>query len=219
MKDFINQNVVAFPLPTKKGKWSDEARVGNSAFILDDNIQVKWRKNGKGFSCSGAELKQWMDTNYEVNTVMYSHNEPDFYPFADKEIGVIRLENMPISRGKSYALASSQAAKNLSRKCGRKVTVNEIQKRMREGELTWHECGDRKTMIAIPTRINAVFTHMGGIGVERSYRAVHAVWKQYPSTLKLQKIGGKRFVGSKQQLHRVIGNRRIQYRRMLRKII
>ncbi|MGN0465513.1 MAG: HNH endonuclease [Lachnospiraceae bacterium] len=217
MKDLINQNVTVFPLPTKKGKWSDKGEPGNSNFILDDNIQVKWRKNGKAFSCSGAELKQWMKAKYGINTVVYSHNEPDFFPFADKEIGIVKLKNMPINRGESFALANAYVAKILSQKYEKRVTVKEIRQIMRERELTWHECADRKTMIAIPTRINAVFTHMGGIGVEKGWRAIKAVWKKYPSNFVLQRENKGRFISSK-QLQKVIANRKMQYKRALRRI-
>lgn len=43
----------------------------------------------------------------------------------------------------------------------------EIQKYMQDNKLTFHELDDRKTVVVIPSWINAVFTHTGAIGLEK----------------------------------------------------
>ena len=43
---------------------------------------------------------------------------------------------------------------------------------MKNNNLTWHECGDCKTVRAVPTVINSAFKHTGGISIERSKVAI-----------------------------------------------
>ncbi len=163
MKDFVDQNVTKLHHP-KKGEWT--AYEGNSSFILADDIEIKWGKD-KHDHCTGSELKQWMLEKYGTDVVSYNHKEPDFSKFMDKSIGSICLDKMPTNRKKSYSLAEQAAMTKLGLKS--KKAVKEYMKR--EG-LTWHECADRHTVIAIPTRINAGFKHTGGISMERSVQSV-----------------------------------------------
>ena len=43
---------------------------------------------------------------------------------------------------------------------------------MKENNLTWHECGDRHTIRAVPSEINQVFGHTGGIGLQQDLQAL-----------------------------------------------
>lgn len=114
---------------------------------------------------TGAEFKE----RYGVEGVEYKSGEPDFEPFEDELIGSVQLEDLPTQRGGrdgSYAIASQLAAEKLG------ITADEVTEYMRENGLTWHECGDCKTMRAIPVEVNAAFPHTGGISIQRSVRAV-----------------------------------------------
>lgn len=162
IKDLVDQNVTKAHLP-QNGEWSNPSAKGNSDFIISDDAVITWGK-GDNDHCSGAELKQWMREKYSTDSVRYDHKEPDFTPFIDKNIGQIRLDKMPTKRiGGSYLQAEETAMSELGFES--KTAVRNYMKK--EG-LTWHECADGHTVIAIPTRVNAAFKHTGGISVERS---------------------------------------------------
>ena len=169
IKDLADQNVTKSVLP-KQGSWSDETKAGNCEFILSDDAKVTWNKNGH-HECTGKELKEWMKSNYETDTVTYDHKEPDFKPFADPMIGEITVDKMSTERGGGegtfdYAIRVTAEKNNM--------TKEEVKKYMSEHELTWHECADRHTILAVPTRINSTFKHSGGISVQKSIEAMVA---------------------------------------------
>lgn len=58
----------------------------------------------------------------------------------------------------TFALADETLAKQKG------VSVQDIVAWRKENNLTWHECNDTKTMQAIPSKINSVFGHLGGVG-------------------------------------------------------
>lgn len=162
---------MASKIPQSKGEWSDPQNPGNSAFIIFDDATFKYhdRKSKKVNVISGQELKRLMLNDYGVDRVTYSGNEPDFSKFADKRIGLIELESFADDRkgaNGTYAMATETAARRL--RCNK----SEIEQYMIANSLSWHECGDRHTVMAIPSVINEVFQHSGGISIERSFRAV-----------------------------------------------
>ena len=181
MKDFVDQNVTQARLP-KNGMWSEPSEIGNSAFIISDDATIVWQKKGK-HSCTGAELKRWMDENYGTHSVYYDHKEPDFFPFIDKRIGLIHLEKMSTDRSGetgSFSQAENEAIIRLGLK-----SRSEIKRYMESNELTWHECADGHTVIAIPTRINSAFKHSGGISLERSTESVREVLSSQTEGMRL----------------------------------
>lgn len=121
---------------------------------------------------------------YGQDYVKYQENEPDFYPFIEdipkaqmneycmltgiKETatgdfdGCVSLEKMEPDRNKTFRLANSEAAKKLG------VSINSVRSYMEENNLTWHECGDRKHVIMIPSDINKTFAHTGGIAMQKN---------------------------------------------------
>ncbi len=170
IKDFVDQNVGSLNLP-HNGVWSKEGEsaIGNSDFIISDDASVYWKKDGDN-ECTGAELKAWMMENYGTQTVHYDHKEPEFRPFMDRTIGEITVDHMSTDRdGKegtfSYAYKMAMERLNLDSPAA-------VERYMKENQLTWHECADRRTIIAVPTRINAAFKHSGGISMERSVESV-----------------------------------------------
>lgn len=166
IKDLVDQNVTKTHLP-QNGEWFTSSAKGNSDFIISDDAIIRWGRGDKD-QCTGAELKQWMREKYGIDSVRYNHKEPDFSPFADSNIGQIYLDKMPTKRsGGSY----SQAEKIAMSKLGLK-SQTDVQEYMKRVGLTWHECSDGHSVIAIPTRINAAFKHTGGISIERSVESM-----------------------------------------------
>lgn len=144
---------------------------GNSAFELDDDAVITYRNKSEQqyASISGAELKEWMKEKYGRTSVNYEGNEPDFAPFEDQILGHAELENFSIHREQKEG-TFSQAKEAVSRRTG--MSTAEIDQYMRENNLTWHECGDCKTVRAVPTVINTAFKHTGGISIEKSKVAI-----------------------------------------------
>lgn len=140
-------------IPSSHGHWSGTP--GNSKWYPDADHTF----NG---GATGAQLK----ARYGLVYVTYNDFEPDFMPYADRTIGAIHLSSIPRSRqgtGGSYDRASKAAMQKLN------LSSASLAKYMNEHRLTWHECGDGRTIIAIPTEINSAFPHTGAIGLKQSY--------------------------------------------------
>ncbi|WP_373212785.1 HNH endonuclease [Ruminococcus sp. 5_1_39BFAA] len=165
IRDFVEQNVSPSVLPKTGGHWKDPDAVGDSQWVLHDDTEITWNKAGEKHTMTGLELKE----KYGINGVDYRGNEPNFEDFEDEWIGHVEIDDFSDRRtgeNGTYDVATRTAAQTLG--CESK----EIEKYMRENGLTWHECGDRRTIRAIPTEINAIFKHTGGIGIEKSVDAV-----------------------------------------------
>lgn len=173
MRSIADLNVALPTLPVNGGRWSDPEAIGNSMWIPDDDTEVKWQKSGEWHSISGAELK----SRFGMEGIEYHRNEPDFSGLEDAKLGHAELEEFSANRlgaDGTYDLSVRQTAEKLG------WSEAEVRQYMDEHGLTWHECGDRKTVRAIPTEINAAFKHTGGIGIEKSIEAVSdAIQDQY----------------------------------------
>lgn len=173
MRSIADLNVTSPTLPVNGGHWSDPEAIGNSMWIPDDDTEVKWQKSGEWHSISGAELK----SRFGIEGIEYHGNEPDFSGLEDAKLGHAELEEFSADRrgtDGTYDLSVRQTAERLG------WSEDEVRQYMDEHGLTWHECGDRKTVRAIPTEINAAFKHTGGIGIEKSIEAVSdAIQDQY----------------------------------------
>lgn len=181
MRDFVEENVSQSMLPKTGGMWVDPEKVGNSEWILDDEKEIKWQKDGELHTITGHDLKE----KYNLEGVFYNNNEPDFEPFEDDWIGHVEVENFSDHRGGkdgTYSVSIQQAANELG------SSKDDIEEYMNREGLTWHECGDRKTIRAIPTEINAAFKHTGGIGIEKSLRAVADELDEKYGSLKLEHL-------------------------------
>lgn len=171
MRSIAEHMVTDSVIPKAHGEWADAEHPGNSAFELDDTAAITYRNKAKQRyeSISGAELKEWMKENYGVTSVDYEGNEPNFTPFEDPVLGHAELEDFSIHRDQKEG-TFFQARKIVSERTG--MSTAEIDQYMRENNLTWHECGDCKTVRAVPTVINTAFKHTGGISIERSKVAI-----------------------------------------------
>ena len=57
MRDFVEENVSQSMLPKTGGMWVDPEKVGNSEWILDDEKEIKWQKDGELHTITGHDLK------------------------------------------------------------------------------------------------------------------------------------------------------------------
>ena len=127
---------------------------------------------------------------YGTDIVNYSHREPDFEPFeqvfssdsvnefmekkyggtkrniVNSSAGNVFLEHMDTERNSTFEKANQEIATRLG------ISKTDVAEYMKENNLTWHECGDRHTIRAVPSEINQVFGHTGGIGLQQDLQAL-----------------------------------------------
>jgi len=158
VKSIINQYVQPLALPQSNGHWEGEP--GNSRFIInDDYVPLGHGVNPEGLTM--GELK----SKYNFDEIEYKNKEPDFTQLADKDLGIAKLDEFSAKRtgaDGTYELATTTIAKQKG------IDSKDVKASMDEKRLTWHEVGDRKTVMPIPTEINAAYKHSGGISVERN---------------------------------------------------
>ncbi|MFJ7678594.1 HNH endonuclease [Peribacillus sp. NPDC097198] len=127
--------------PINKGEWSNER--AESLFISD--------KTG--------EIKKYLD-EAGVDGVDYKNGMPDFSPFSK---GEIKLENMTNDRKSNFSTADEELAKKWSTP-DQKWTAEDIADWREDNKYTWHELNDLETIQLVPSKINSVFKHLGGVG-------------------------------------------------------
>ncbi|MFD0048962.1 pre-toxin TG domain-containing protein [Actinomycetes bacterium NPDC127524] len=127
--------------PVNKGKWSSER--AESLFISD--------KTG--------EIKKYLD-EAGVDGVDYKNGMPDFSPFSK---GEIKLENMTNDRKSNFSTADEELAKKWSTP-EQKWTADDIADWREDNKYTWQELNDLETIQLVPSKINKVFKHLGGVG-------------------------------------------------------
>ena len=197
MRDVLEENVSIQKLPSdQRGEWDNPDAQGHSDFILKDDAELRiYNNSDKSYTTySGQEFKEHMMEEYGVDRVSYSHREPDFEPFEqgfsaddlseflrekygddmEKEIfagyeGHVELEDMGTSRSGAEG-TFSQANEIVAEAMG--VEAKDIADYMDSRGLTWHECGDRHTVRAVPSEINQAFGHTGGIGLQQDIEAL-----------------------------------------------
>ena len=192
MRAALDQNVKKQRLPSDlKGQWSGD--IGNSKFILNDETELNiYHKQSKDwYKISGKKFKEKLIAEYGVDTVDYCAKEPNFSNFVHtfkytdicKEMGKkLKIENEAENfLGDIYLDDFSSTRDGTEGTFSKATTIvaeyfvvdpTDIEDYMRKKDLTWHEVGDRHTIQAIPSEINQVFTHTGGIGIQKDVTAL-----------------------------------------------
>ena len=128
--------------PKNQGKWSNNQR-GESTFISD--------KSG--------EVRKYLD-EAGVSGVEYKNGIPDFSPFSK---GEVRLRNMTNDRKANFSSADEMLAEKWSTP-EKKWTAEDIAYWREDNKYTWHELNDLETIQLVPSKINSIFKHLGGVG-------------------------------------------------------
>lgn len=158
IKKVLDASVRTDHLPSENnGNWVSGTR-GNGKFVLNDSAVIKVKD---GIYVTGKLLKE----KYGLDGVIYKDNDPDFKPYAisNNIVTTVPVDNMPTNRNKSYRLAEQYCAEKFG------LTRKQVRQYMEENNLTWHETPDRKSIMPIPTEINAAYTHTGGISKQQSF--------------------------------------------------
>ena len=194
MRDVLEENVTEQKLPSaRRVEWLEEGTPGESGCRLREDAELKIhdKASNSDITYTGKEFAEHMKEAYGTDTVNYSHREPDFTPFehefTNEKInelmqrkygpewensegtseGHVQLEHMDTKRnGGTFSQASDIIAERLG------ISREDVDDYMKFNNLTWHECGDRHTVRAIPSEINQVFGHTGGIGLQQDVEAL-----------------------------------------------
>ncbi len=194
MRDVLAQNVMRQKLPSKD-KVSWDGNIGDSDCRLkDDAVVTIYDKSTKEYiKYSGKDFKCIMREKYGQDYVRYDHRDPDFEPFEvvietakfqeflERKYGKSKDFN-PILCGHVYVddMGTTRnggegtfriASENIAKLLGEDISYSDVDDFMKMHNLTWHECGDRHTVRMVPSEINQVFSHTGGIGIQQDFDA------------------------------------------------
>lgn len=158
IKSVLDASVKTDHLPSeKRGSWVTGTR-GNGKFVLNDNAVIRVKD---GVYVTGKMIKE----KYGFDGVSYKNNDPDFSPYAvsNEIVTTVSVDKMPTDRDESYRLAEQYCAEKFG------ISRKQVREYMEKNNLTWHETPDRKSIMPIPTEINAAYTHTGGISKQQSF--------------------------------------------------
>lgn len=195
IRDLLDQNVSKQQMPSsKRVEWENAEQSGNCDCTIQDDeiIKIHYKSSGETVEFTGEDFKAYMLDNYGTDKVNYSHREPDFEPFEKvlkkedvedflfKKYGENRevmgdveghlvadkIGTKRIGKEGTFAFAEEEISSQLG------ISSNDLNEYIEENDLTWHECGDRKTIRLVPTEINQAFKHTGGIGLQKDLEAL-----------------------------------------------
>lgn len=116
-----------------------------------------------------------------VDGIEYKNGVPDFSPTSKGEIQIDHMNGGTAkmgtkARNSNFAQADTVMANELNAdpatakqigitpKNGSTYTKKDVTSYRESNKLTWHELNDTKHMQLVPTKINAKFPHVGGVG-------------------------------------------------------
>lgn len=134
----------------ERGNWQGER--GESAFVPeDDDIDAILEK-------------------YDMDGVEYKDGIPDFSPCSESTVEISNMTNNrngPPAEGSNFQQCDQKCAEqwnNQYRDGTCDWTARDVADWRRENGYSWHERNDMKTCDLIPTKVNAYFGHLGGVG-------------------------------------------------------
>lgn len=128
--------------PAENGEWTGER--GESIFISDSEEVAEYTKEAG------------------VDGVVYKDGCPDFTPFSK---GDVEIPDMSANRHTSMGKPGNfeQADTALAQQRGNGCTARDVANWRKANGYTWHELNDMKTCQKVPTSINKVYRHLGGV--------------------------------------------------------
>lgn len=121
-----------------------------------------------------SELQEIFD-EVGIDGIKYRNAVPDFSPVSKLELDGIDMTNGRTGANGTYNQANNLFAKMLNDspelaaefgmfpKNGKKFSASDVSRYMSANKLTWHELNDLTTVQMVPTKVNSVFGHLGGI--------------------------------------------------------
>lgn len=134
--------------PVNNGKWEGER--GESIFHSDDET-----------------VNKILD-EFGLDGISYKDGIPDF---SEVSKGTVEIDDMTENRDKNFRQADEALAKQ------RGCSPQEVKQWREEHGYTWHERNDMKTMDKVPTEINKVFGHLGGVSECKKRDEANSNWE------------------------------------------
>lgn len=128
--------------PVENGEWTGDR--GESTFISDSDEVSTYLKEAN------------------VDGVNYKDGCPDFTPFSKGEVEIPSMSpDRHTTMGKPGNFEQADAA--LARQRGDGCTARDVANWRKANGYTWHELNDMKTCQKVPSSINKVYKHLGGV--------------------------------------------------------
>ena len=134
----------------ERGDW--QGRRGESVFIPNkDDIEAVLGK-------------------YHIDGIRYKNGSPDFSPCSEATVEISNMtenRNGPPVEGSNFQQCDQKCAEQWSQQYRDGIcdwTARNVADWRRENGYSWHERNDMKTCDLIPTKVNAYFGHLGGVG-------------------------------------------------------
>lgn len=135
----LNERIKCTPAEGNTGHWTGKR--GQSDFVLDEPIEF----NGT-----------------IISKITYKNGIPDFHEYA---IGEVNISGMTDVRADNFNKASELLAKYWSKikYMDKTWTARDVKSFRELNGYTWHELNNMTTMQLVPTKVNSVFKHLGGV--------------------------------------------------------
>ena len=154
-----------------------DARVSRTPSENNENVKfVGDRGNSKCVpKDSNSKLAKTLD-NYGIDGIEYKEGVIDLSPTSHAEVEIEGMKGGNNGRASNFSKANKEVARQLNQspedakilgitpKNGKSFTASDIEAYRRKNGLTWHELNDKKTMQMVPSIVNKMFNHLGGVG-------------------------------------------------------
>ncbi|MGG0217680.1 HNH endonuclease [Bacillus mycoides] len=168
-KSKIDLGKIGDLLNNNKQKMTDGRNVTPKYSSYEERLKVSNKNHGEWegdrgeskFISNKEKVKKYLD-EIKADGIEYKNAMPDFSALSKVEIKIDMTEIRDGKKG-NFAKADEALAKKLSTD-EMKITRTDIKKWRTENRYTWHELNDCETIQLVPTDINSVFKHFGGVG-------------------------------------------------------
>ena len=164
--DYLSYMGSVFSADTNAPIVGNPLRFGDDGLYstLDERISrtptsnVVWQSGERGHGLclsTKAEINALLSENGEIG-IQYKNGIPDFTPV---ELARVVVDKITTSRPRNFAAANMKLCEELN------LTREQVRlmRSSSQGNLTWHECNDRKTMQLLQKEIHDTFRHLGGV--------------------------------------------------------
>ena len=143
-----NARLVQTPKDDEYGHWSGDR--GESDYIYDKSKTIK--------------ISEDKYVTVEAGTKVTYHNAvPDFSKY---QVAQVKIPNMTKIRTSNFSKADNALAKYWTKikHEGHTWSKQQVVEYRNNNGLTWHEMNNMEYMQLVPTKVNAGFGHLGGVG-------------------------------------------------------
>jgi hypothetical protein len=163
-------------LVNEDNEQNQEDKTDNSEYpsTLEERIQQTPREGDRGHWEGERGESKYVPTDHpeiidilkkdDLDGIDYKDGIPDFSEVSES---TVEIDNMTDDRQKNFEQCDEKCAEqwNKEERDGRTDwNARDVANWRRENVYSWHERNDLKTCDLVPTKINAYFGHLGGVG-------------------------------------------------------